>query len=58
MKRSEYLIYIRSQWEIAHAIKNEVTGREQWERRDGSYICDTGAEMAVQPLPIKPSRKE
>ena len=51
----EKLVYVRARWEIAHIVTNRVTGREQWERRDGSYICDVDSTEWVQDMPKKPA---
>ena len=52
----EKLVYARDRWEIARHATNSVTGKEQWERRDGSYICDVDTTEYVQDMPRKPSR--
>ena len=52
--RREKLVYARSRWEIAHIVVNNVTGIEQWERRDGSYICDVDSTERVQDMPKAP----
>lgn len=50
--KKEKLIRVGKRWEIARIAVNTVTGKEQWERRDGSYICDVDSiERDVQPLP-------
>lgn len=54
MATKEKLIYARGRWEIASVERNQVTGKDQWIRRDSSYICDVGAEKAAQDLPPKP----
>lgn len=51
----EKLVYIHSRWEIAHMAINRATGKEQWERRDGSYICDVDTIERVQDMPRKPA---
>jgi hypothetical protein len=50
----EKLVYVHSRWEIARIAINRVTGKEQWERRDGSYICDVDTTEVVEHMPKKP----
>ena len=52
----EVLVYAAhtGRWEIATREENTETGAIQWERTDGSYICDEGDEIAVLPLPSAP----
>lgn len=52
----EKMVFARGRWEIARDATNTVTGKAQWERRDGSYICDVGAEAAVTELPVTPRK--
>jgi hypothetical protein len=54
MKRKEKLVFVRNRWEIASVAVNRVTGKEQWERRDGSYICDVDTIERVQDMPKAP----
>lgn len=54
MSRKEHLIFARNRWEIARIAINRETGKEQWERRDGSYICDVDSTERVQDMPAKP----
>jgi hypothetical protein len=54
--KTEQLIFARNRWEIARIETNPETGRAQWVRRDSSYICNEGDEIARQALPAKPSR--
>jgi len=54
----EKLIYSdRRRWEIALKAINKVSGVEQWERRDGSYICDVGQELQVSVFPKLEARE-
>lgn len=50
----EEMIFVRKAWEIARIETNQVTGKPQWIRRDTSYICDVGGEIARMPMPAKP----
>ena len=54
MTKRENLVYANGRWEIARVAVNRVTGKEQWERRDSSYICDVDSTEHVQDLPKKP----
>jgi hypothetical protein len=54
MAKSEKLIFVRNQWEIARTEVDAVTGKLQWIRRDMSYICDVGTEKAKMDMPPKP----
>ena len=55
-KKIEFMVFARNRWEFATCVKNSVTGKLQWERRDGSYICDHGDELGVMPVPPKPEK--
>ncbi len=57
MRKKEHLVFVRGRWEIATLEINAVTKRGQWERRDGSYICDVGDEVATATMPHKPSKE-
>lgn len=52
--KKENLVYVHGRWEIAHVAVNSATGKEQWERRDGSYICDVDSTERVQDMPKTP----
>lgn len=52
--KKEKLVYAHNRWEIAHVATNQVTGKDQWERRDGSYICDVDSTERVQDMPKRP----
>jgi hypothetical protein len=54
--RNEKLVYMHKRWEIAHIVTNRETGKEQWERRDGSYICDVDTTERVQDMPKAPKQ--
>lgn len=54
-KAVETLVFCHGRWEIARQVFNNTTGRLQWERRDGSYICGSGEERAQQPMPPCPA---
>lgn len=54
MKNKEQLVFAHNRWEIARIEVNRVTGKEQWIRRDGSYICDVDSTERTAPLPAKP----
>jgi hypothetical protein len=54
MTTKEQLIFARDRWEIARPEINSVTGKHQWVRRDTSYICDVGDEVARMEMPAKP----
>lgn len=51
----EKMVFARNRWEFARVVANSVTGKAQWERRDGSYICDVGDEIAQASVPPRPS---
>lgn len=51
---TEVLVYVHGNWHIAHKAINTVTGKEYWESRDGSYICDVGKEKEIHKLPKNP----
>lgn len=54
MRKKEEMIFVRDKWEIASIETNQVTGKPQWIRRDSSYICEEGQEIARKALPGKP----
>lgn len=54
MAKKEKLVYANNRWEIARIAVNLVSGKEQWERRDSSYICDVDSTEHVQDMPKKP----
>lgn len=56
--KKERLVFARNRWEIARIETNTVTGEQQWVRRDGSYICDVGDEVATATMPHKPSKAD
>jgi hypothetical protein len=47
---------ITKKWEIGRLEENLSTGAMQWEREDGSWICAKGNEIAIAPLPPKPTK--
>jgi hypothetical protein len=48
--KNERLIFIRNKWEIAHKEG------DSWIRRDMSWICRIGEEIAILPMPAKPAQ--
>lgn len=54
----EKLIFARGKWEIARVEINATNRREQWVRRDTSWICYVGDEVATMPMPENPQTKE
>lgn len=57
MKKIEQLIFARNRWEIARIEANPIDGRAQWVRRDTSFICNVGDEIARLPMPKKPEKQ-
>lgn len=53
-RAAEKLIAARGHWEIATLEFNSVKGCQQWVRRDGSFICEVGAESQIADLPDFP----
>jgi hypothetical protein len=54
----EMMIFARGKWEFATKEHNSITGNDQWIRRNSSWICNCGDELAVMPVPPKPAKKE
>ena len=52
--KREKLVFVRGRWEIAHSVRNTESGALQWERRDNSYICNVGCEIAIAEMPERP----
>jgi len=50
----EVMIFARGKWEFARQEWNDSTKKQQWIRRDTSWICYVGDEKAIQPIPQKP----
>jgi hypothetical protein len=57
MTAKEQLIFARNRWEIARTETNSETGILQWIRRDSSYICNVGDEIARMKMPAKPAAR-
>lgn len=53
----EQMIFARGKWEFATIEANSTNGREQWIRRDQSWICYVGEEIARMPVPAKPRKQ-
>ena len=53
---AEVMIFTKhvNRWEFAHKVFNDIKKRDQWERRDGSFICAVGEEVEVRPVPPVP----
>lgn len=56
--KKEVMIFARGQWEFARKEFNSITHKEQWIRRNSSWICNVGDEAAIMPVPPKPARKD